>query len=155
MDEYIKDLGKTIPSMEGKHDKNKEYERLSIVYIIDGSEPSDDSGGGDNSGTSKVLVQVVNNQGAVVKINGTEVNRTTFNGVDNPSITINVPDLAVGEYNVTVEYIDDPNYNSSNASALFHVDKANIPDANVTVVPTNKFYWQCDYKNKWYRYRIN
>ena len=48
--------------------------------------------------------------------------------------------MAVGEYNVTVEYSDDPNYNSSNASTLFHVDKADVPDANMTVVPTNITY---------------
>lgn len=88
MDEYIKDLGKTIPSLEGEHDKNKEYERLSIVYITDGSEPSDDSGGGDDSRTSKVLVQVVNNQGAVVKINGTERTSANVNKGSNVIITI-------------------------------------------------------------------
>ena len=48
--------------------------------------------------------------------------------------------MAVGEYNVTVEYSDDPNYNNSNASTLFHVDKADVPDANMTVVPTNITY---------------
>ena len=91
--------------------------------------------------TITVSVPITNATGTVVvKINGTEVNRTKFDGTDNPTITISVPDLAVGEYNVTVEYIDDPNYNDANASALFHVDKANIPDANVTVVPTNITY---------------
>ena len=95
MEGYIKDLGKTIPSMEGEWDNKKEYERLSIVYVSGGSEPSDDSGGddsggedhsgGDDSGTSKVLVQVVNNQGATVKINGT---RRTSANVDKGSNVI-------------------------------------------------------------------
>lgn len=50
---YLRDLGKTIPSMEGKWDQNKEYERLSIVYVEDGQESSNDnnsSGGGGNNG---------------------------------------------------------------------------------------------------------
>lgn len=64
MDGYIKDLGKTIPSMEGKWDNTKEYERLSIVYVSDGSEDEGDSG------NEKVLVQVINNQGGKVTING-------------------------------------------------------------------------------------
>ena len=61
---YIRDLGKTIPSMEGKWDNKKEYERLSIVYVSDGS----DDGGDDSN--EKVLVQVINNQGGKVTING-------------------------------------------------------------------------------------
>ena len=64
---YLKDLGKTIPSMEGKWDNQKEYERLSIVYTTDGS---DDDGGEDTPSSEKVLVQVINNQGAKITING-------------------------------------------------------------------------------------
>lgn len=50
---YLRDLGKTIPSMEGEWDQNKEYERLSIVYVEDGQESSNDnnsSGGGGSNG---------------------------------------------------------------------------------------------------------
>jgi hypothetical protein len=95
--------------------------------------------------TITVGVNVTNASGTVVvKINGTEVNRTTFSGEDKPTIDVIVPGLAVGEYNVTVEYIDDPNYNDSDASTLFHVDKVNIPDVpdteGLVVVPTNITY---------------
>ena len=64
---------------------------------------------------------------------------------DNPSYIVTVPGLAVGEYNVTVEYSNDVNYNDSDNSALFTVSKAVIPvdpsdkDA-LTVVPTNITY---------------
>lgn len=64
---YLRDLGKTVPSMEGKWDNKKEYERLSIVYTTDGS---DDDGGEDTPSSEKVLVQVINNQGAKITING-------------------------------------------------------------------------------------
>ena len=89
---------------------NVTVEAVNITYL-------------DNE-TITVTVPISNASGTVVvKVNGTEVNRTTFAGVDNPTIEVIVPDLAVGEYNVTVEYIDDPNYNDSDASTLFHVDK--------------------------------
>ena len=108
-------------------DSNVSVEAVNITYL-------------DNE-TITVTVPITNASGTVVvKINGTEVNTTTFTGEDSPTITIKVPDLAVGEYNVTVEYSDDPNYNSSNASTMFHVDKANVPDANMTVVPANIIY---------------
>ena len=92
-----------------------------------------------------VTVPVANATGTlVVKINGSEINRTKFNGEDSPEIVINVPDLAVGEYNVTVEYIDDVNYNRSTNSSIFHVDKANITDIpgteGMTVAPVNITY---------------
>ena len=90
--------------------------------------------------TITVTVPISNASGKVViKVNGTSKDERTVSG-DNPSYNITIEGLAVGEYNVTVEYSDDPNYNSSNASTLFHVDKADVPDANMTVVPTNITY---------------
>ncbi len=82
-----------------------------------------------------VTVPVNNATGTlVVRINGSEINRTKFNGENSPEIVINVADLAVGEYNVTAEYIDDVNYNNSANSSIFHVDKANITDINLTAL---------------------
>ena len=70
MEGYVKDLGKTVPSLDGKWDKNKEYERLSIVYVAEGEEDNEENGG-DNSGNSnKVSITVINTQGATVSING-------------------------------------------------------------------------------------
>lgn len=156
MDEYIKDLGKTIPSMEGKHDKNKEYERLSIVYVTDGSEPSDDSGDDDSgddddSGISKVLVQVVNNQGAVVKINGTERTSTNVNKGSNVIITIEKEGYRIKTKTInniqeatveTLEFTDDDRLQ-------FDINlSSNIPNTTFTIngVETNnaKVYYGGD-----------
>ncbi|WP_295617798.1 Ig-like domain repeat protein [uncultured Methanobrevibacter sp.] len=94
--------------------------------------------------TITVTVPIANASGTVVvKLNGTVVDERTVSG-DNPSYAISIEGLAVGEYNVTVEYSNDPNYNDSEASALFHVDKANIPDVpdteGLVVIPTNITY---------------
>lgn len=156
MDEYIKDLGKTIPSMEGKHDKNKEYERLSIVYVTDGSEPSDDSGDDDSgddddSGISKVLVQVVNNQRAVVKINGTERTSTNVNKGSNVIITIEKEGYRIKTKTInniqeatveTLEFTDDDRLQ-------FDINlSSNIPNTTFTIngVETNnaKVYYGGD-----------
>ncbi len=156
MDEYIKDLGKTIPSMEGKHDKNKEYERLSIVYVTDGSEPSDDSGDDDSgddddSGISKVLVQVVNNQGSVVKINGTERTSTNVNKGSNVIITIEKEGYRIKTKTInniqeatveTLEFTDDDRLQ-------FDINlSSNIPNTTFTIngVETNnaKVYYGGD-----------
>ncbi|WP_297979945.1 Ig-like domain repeat protein [uncultured Methanobrevibacter sp.] len=95
--------------------------------------------------TIKVTVPIINASGTiVVKVNGSKVNETSFNGVDSPSVTLIVPGLAVGEYNVTVEYSNDVNYNDSESSALFNVAKRNITDVEgkegMTVVPANITY---------------
>lgn len=104
---YLRDLGKTIPSIEGKWDNEKEYERLSIVYTTDGS---DDDGGGDTPSNEKVLVQVINNQGAKATINGEVTTSKKVTKGSNVTIilekegyrtkTVTIP-------NIQEDYVDD------------------------------------------------
>lgn len=94
MEGYIKDLGKTIPSMEGKWDNKKEYERLSIVYVEETNDnhgenqgDNDDEGGG-NEQVAKYNVSVTNSQGAIIKINGEIVSSKKVNKGSNVIIVL-------------------------------------------------------------------
>ncbi|WP_458406325.1 Ig-like domain repeat protein, partial [Methanobrevibacter sp.] len=99
-------------------------EESSVVVVPTNITYNDDE-------TITVTVPITNATGKVtITINGTEVDMTEAVNSDGVA-TFTVPGLVVGEYNVTAKYHDDPNYNDSESSALFHVDKDNISDMNV------------------------
>ena len=111
MDEaYLKDLGKTVPSMEGEWSSRKEFERLSIVYVIDEDDYNgiNDNGDGGNNNqqnnnnnqnnnnqnnnnnnnnnngeVSTCTISIINNQGATIIINGdTGSTKVVNKGID-------------------------------------------------------------------------
>lgn len=128
---YLRDLGKTIPSMEGKWDNKKEYERLSIVYTIDGEEQDD-----NEQGKEKVLVQVINNQGGKVTINGTV--GTSKNVTKGSNVTIIVEKEGYRTKTVTVPNIQE---NYVNTIEFTEEDRlkftvnvtSNVPDTKILI----------------------
>lgn len=130
---YLRDLGKTIPSMEGEWDDNKEYERLSIVYKI---EDSDDDGGGGDSTNEKVLVQVINNQGAKVTINGEVTTSKKVKKGSNVTIvlekegyrakTVNIP-------NIQEDYIDDIEFGEEDRLKYIVNVTSNVPNTKIYI----------------------
>ena len=94
-----------------------------------------------NNETITVTVPIRNHTGTItLTINGSDyefVKHLTAEDGDTIVLT-NVSGLAVGNYNVTVKYSDDRNYNDSEASALFEVTKAT--PSQITVEAQNITY---------------
>ncbi|ADC46813.1 adhesin-like protein [Methanobrevibacter ruminantium M1] len=112
----------------GKANSTVEVEAIpSIVY--------------GNNETITVSVPIRNHTGTItLTINGSDyvfVKHLTAEDGDTIVLT-NVSGLAVGNYNVTVKYSDDRNYNDSEASALFEVTKAT--PSQITVEAQNITY---------------
>lgn len=130
---YLRDLGKTIPSMEGKWDNKKEYERLSIVYTTDGS---DDDGGGDTPSSEKVLVQVINNQGAKITINGEITTSKKVTKGSNVTIilekegyrtkTVTIP-------NIQEDYVNDIEFTEDDRLKYIVNVTSNVPNTKIYI----------------------
>ena len=130
---YLRDLGKTIPSIEGKWDNKKEYERLSIVYTTDGS---DDDGGGDTPSNEKVLVQVINNQGAKITINGEVTTSKKVTKGSNVTIilekegyrtkTVTIP-------NIQEDYVDDIEFGEEDRLKYIVNVASNVPNTKIYI----------------------
>lgn len=130
---YLRDLGKTIPSIEGEWDDNKEYERLSIVYKIEGS---DDDGDGGDSTNEKVLVQVINNQGAKITINGEVTTSKKVKKGSNVTIvlekegyrtkTVNIP-------NIQEDYVNDIEFGEEDRLKYIVNVTSNVPNTKIYI----------------------
>jgi hypothetical protein len=49
---YLRDLGKVVPSIDGKWDNRREYERLSIVYVEENDDSSQQNNNSNNNNSN-------------------------------------------------------------------------------------------------------
>lgn len=140
---YIRDLGKTVPSLEGKWVKDREYERLCIVYTTDGS---DDDGG--DTGGEKVLVQVINNQGAKITINGDITSSKKVTKGTNVLITLEKEGYrtkTVTINNIQQDYVDTIEFSEDDRLKYTVNVTSNVPNTKIYInnreQSTIEVYW--------------
>ena len=170
---YLRDLGKTIPSIEGKWDQNKEYERLSVVYTEE--EEEDDSGGGDsegggssgsgdNSGNNPtpsptpgpdpgpspeptptpvdeyVTIQINNNQGANITIDGENISRKQVLVGTNHTVILTKQgyyDKVIDITNIQEDYIANITFTDADKKKFTITVNTNISNFNLSVLDEN------------------
>lgn len=140
---YLRDLGKTIPSFDGEWDKEKEYERLAIVYTRDGNEPSDDDGdGGGTPGIEQILVSITNNQGALIRINGAAVSSKNVDKGSNVVITLEKQGYRTKTTtvpNIQTPYIETIDFTDADRLQFTVNVYSNVPNTTIVIngVETN------------------